>query len=83
MILERTSAPSPLALSRSSSLRDVLLRKYCFSFGSCPNYLPPQFGQLVQLFSDAKIQDLKDSLGLKPKKQFKVQIIGILEKIDS
>ena len=26
---------------------------------------PPQFGQLVQLFSDVKIQDLKVSLGQK------------------
>ena len=25
----------------------------------------PQFGQLVQLFSDVEIQDLKDNLGLK------------------
>ena len=23
------------------ALRDILLRKYCFSFGFCPNYLPP------------------------------------------
>ena len=56
-------------------------RKNCCSFGFCPNYLPPfpQFGQLVQLFSDVEIQDLKVSLGLKilhihyniqPKKQF-------------
>ena len=54
---------------------------------------PPQFRQLVQLFSDVKIQDLKVSLGLKilyihttyiqPKQQFKFQIIGILEEIDS
>ena len=53
----------------------------------------PQFGQLVQLFSDVEIQDLKVSLGLKIlyniqylcnlKKQFKVQIIGILEETDS
>ena len=38
------------------ALRDILLRKYCFSFGFCPNYLPLasplQFGQLVQLFPD-------------------------------
>ena len=51
------------------ALRDILLRKYCFSFGFCPNYLtlasPPQVGQLVQLFPDVEIQDLKDSLGLK------------------
>ena len=63
----------------------------------------PQFGQLVQLvqlFSNVKIQDLKVSLGLKilyihynilyiyyiyiqPKKQLKVQYIGIFEEIDS
>ena len=56
----------------------------------------PLFGQLVQLFSDVKIQDLKDILGLKIlivlyiilyiynlKRQFKVHIIGILEEIDS
>ena len=51
-----------------------------------------QFGQLVQLFFDVEIQDLKVSLGLKilytlyntpTKKQLKVQIIGILEQIDS
>ena len=39
------------------------------SFGFCPNYLQPphspQFGKLVQLFSDVEIQDLKVSLGLK------------------
>ena len=56
----------------------------------------PQFGQLVELFSDVEIQDLKVNLGLKIlcihynilyiynlKKHFKVQIIGILEEIDS
>ena len=36
------------------ALRDILLRKYCFSFGFSPNCLPPrpspQFRQLVQLF---------------------------------
>ena len=63
------------------------------SFGFCPNYLQPphspQFGKLVQLFSDVEIQDLKVSLGLKilymiyiqPKKQFIDQIIDILEEI--
>ena len=37
------------------------------SFGFCPNHLPPspQFGQLVQLFSDVEIQDLKVRRGLK------------------
>ena len=58
---------------------------------------PPPFGQLVQLFSDVEIQDLKVSLGLKmlcilyiilyiyiqPKINLKVQIIGILEEINS
>ena len=58
----------------------------------------PQFGQLVQLFSDIEIQDLKVNLELKilyilynilyisymqPKKQLKVQYIGIFEEIDS
>ena len=48
------------------SLRDVLL----LSFGHFLNYLSPppplpQFGQLVQLFSDVEIQDLKVSVGLK------------------
>ena len=57
----------------------------------------PPFGQLVQLFSDVEIQDLKVSLGLKmlcilyiilyiyiqPKINLKVQIIGILEEINS
>ena len=41
--------------------RDVLLRKYCFSFGFCLNYLlppSPQLGQLVQLFWNAKNVDL-------------------------
>ena len=46
--------------------RSVGVRDSC-SFGFCPNYRPPvpDFGQLVQLFSDVKIQDLKVSLGLK------------------
>ena len=61
------------------------------SFWNCPNYPSPQFGQLVQLFSDDKIQDLKVSLGPKLlyilcisnlKNQLKVQIIIILEEID-
>ena len=35
--------------------------KSCCSFGFCPNYLPPpQFGQLVQLFLNAKNVDLRD-----------------------
>ena len=48
--------------------REGLLRKNCCSFGFCPNFLlppSPPFGQLVQLFSDAKIQDLRVSLELK------------------
>ena len=49
------------ALSSPWIFRDCLTRKNC-----C---LPPppssQFRQLVQLFSDVKIQDLKVSLGLK------------------
>ena len=49
-----------------SLLREGILRKNCCSFGFCPNFPPPpHFGQLVQLFSDVEIQDLKDSLGLK------------------
>ena len=46
-------------------------KKICCSYVFCPNYLrplpapPPQFGQLVQLFSDVEIQYLKVSLGLK------------------
>ena len=80
-------------------------KKSCSSFGLCPNNLPPspQFGQLVQLFLNAKNVDLgniqNDSLSkilLKErqitcfvghvynlKKLFKVQIIGIMEEIDS
>ena len=64
------------------------------SFEFCPKYHSPPFGQLVQLF----FQDLKISLGLKIlcklyivlyvyicilKKQFKVQVIGILKEISS
>ena len=80
-------------------VRAVLLRKYCLSFGFCPPTPPssPKLGQRVQLFSEVGIQDLKDSLGLKMlyvlyiiipyiynlKKQFKVQIIGILDERDS
>ena len=53
----------------------------------------PQFGQLVQIFSDVEIQDSQVSLGLKilymlyniiyiytqPKEQLQVQIVGIYE----
>ena len=65
-----------------------------FFFGHCPNNPSPQFGQLLQLFLDVKIQGLKANWGLKilytiwypvhkqPLKQFKVQIIGILEEKD-
>ena len=52
-----------------TTLRDGFTRKNCCSFGFCPNHLSPpplsQFGPLVQLFSDVKIQDLKVSLELK------------------
>ena len=53
---------------------------------SPPTHTPsPQFGQLVQLFSDVEIQDLKDSLLYyilyNLKKQLKVQIIGISEEM--
>ena len=67
--------------------------------GFCPNYLPPppNFHNLYNFFSDVKIQDLKVSLDLKilyilynmlyiynlNKKQLKIQIIGILEGVDS
>ena len=42
-------------------IRDGIMRKNCCSFGFCPNYLPsPQFGQLLQLFFNAKNGDLSD-----------------------
>ena len=75
-------------------IREGILKKKIF-FGHCPNNPSPQFGQLLQLFLDIKIQGLKANWGLKilytiwypvhkqPLKQFKVQIIGILEEIDS
>ena len=75
---------------RTHEKNDVLLDFFQITL---PPALPPtpQFGQLVKLFSDVKIRDLKVSLEQKtpnilyiqPKKQFKVQIIGILEEIDS
>ena len=40
--------------AKDAYLREALLKKKMFSFGHCPNYLPPppspQFGQLVPLF---------------------------------
>ena len=46
--------------------KGTVSRKKMLSFGFWPNCLPlPQFGQLVQLYSDVDIQDLKASLGLK------------------
>ena len=44
-------------------VRNVLLRKNAFfwSFSKLPPL--PQFGQLVQLFTDVEIQDLKVSVG--------------------
>ena len=33
-----------------SWIREALTKKKMFSFGHCPNYLSPQFGQLVPLF---------------------------------
>ena len=74
-------------------IREGILKKMVF-FGHCPNNPSPQFGQLLQLFLDVKIQGLKANWGLKilytiwypvhkqPLKQFKVQIIGILEEKD-
>ena len=62
-------------------------KKSCCSFGFCPNYLPsPQFGQLVQLFFErqkCQIEYLLCRSCIQPKKQIKVQIIGILEEKDS
>ena len=46
-------------MSHMAENKGQFLEKKCCSFGFCPNYPPPQFGQLVQLFSDVKIQDLK------------------------
>ena len=37
------------------SLREHLLKKGMFSFGHCPNYPSPSFGQLVHLFRPSKI----------------------------
>ena len=69
------------------------MEKKTFSFGHCPNHLSPppdpNAGNLVLFFPDVKIQDLKVTWGggegdiLKPKKQLKVQYIGIFEEIDS
>ena len=42
----------------SPGLREHLLKKRMFSFGHCPNYPSPWFGQLVQLFLNAKNVDL-------------------------
>ena len=48
----------------SVEIREDIRRKKTFSFGHCPNYLPTppwlQFGQLGPLFSDVKIQNLKN-----------------------
>ena len=42
-------------------VRESFTKKSCYSFGFCPNYLPPpQFGGLVQLFLNAKNVDLSD-----------------------
>ena len=65
---------------------------FLLDFVQSPTPTPPQFGQLVQLFSDVEVQDLKDSLWLEPayviymppKKQLKVQInANYLEEIGS
>ena len=81
------------------ALRDILLRKYCFSFGFCPNYLtlasPPKLDNLYNFFPMSKFKiwkTVKDQnyymyymlyYIYNLKKQFKVQIISILEEIDS
>ena len=56
------SDPSPIiiAMSLSQSLREGFPKKSCCSFGFCPNNPPsfPQFGQLVQLFLNAKNANL-------------------------
>ena len=65
--------------------------KKCFLSGIVPNSPSPKFGQIVQIFTEVGIQELKVSFGLKilytkyiqPKQQCKVQIIGISEEIDS
>ena len=79
-------------------LRDGLTKKTAVLLDFFPNYLPsPQFGQLVQILLNVKNVDLSDiqngSLSKRQNtyfvghvynlKQFKVQIIGILEEIDS
>ena len=72
--------------------RDGFLRtNKCFLSGIVPNSPSPKFGQIVQIFTEVGIQELKVSFGLKilytkyiqPKQQCKVQIIGISEEIDS
>ena len=35
------------------------------SFGHCPNYPSPQYRQIVQIFTDVEIPELKVSFGLK------------------
>ena len=63
--LARACVLVPLGLN-ATVIREGFTKKSCSSFRFCPNYLlpSPQFGQLVQLFSDVEIQDLKVSLRL-------------------
>ena len=43
-----------LEFSYKAGVREHLTGKILISFGHCPNYLSPQFGQVVQLFLDVK-----------------------------
>ena len=76
----------------TSKGRDPLKKNVFFrALPELPNPPPPDpnLGNLVLFFPDVKIQDLKVTWGegegdiLKPKKQLKVQYIGIFEEIDS
>ena len=86
-----------VSLTKGGRYHEEKLLFFCI-LSQLPTPPPPflQFGQIVQLFSDVKIQDFKVSLELKTlyilynilyicnlKKQLKVRYIGIFEEIDS
>ena len=89
-------APQDLSNQTGDLGKGSIEKKKRFSFGLCPNSLPPPLTPIRatwSFFSDVKIQGLKVSLELRilyilytvymqPKKQLKVQYIGIFEEID-
>ena len=55
VVFDREEIASVSTLIYHVIVREHLPKKRMFSFGHCPNYLPPSFGQVVHLFRPSKL----------------------------